>query len=112
MHFMSADLDLQYLVFGAPNGGVKRAVAVLFGRGNIVIRLVGDIAPKAVNNTQYRVTLAHARNQNAHGANIVYLGKWNAFALHFAPDTVDMFGAAIYRTLDARLFQLTAQQLQ
>ena len=47
------------------------------------------------------VAIAHFRNQHAHGANVVDLAEFQTFALHFAPDRIDVFGPAADVGLDA-----------
>ncbi len=91
---------------------MQRAVAVLFGRGDVVVKLVGNIAPQAMDYAQYGVTIAHRGHQNTHRANVIYLWKRDALALHFAPDAVNVFGPPAHRTFNTGFFQLTAQPLQ
>ena len=93
MHVESANLHLQYLALGPDDRGMQGAIAVLLGVGDVIVKLVGDVVPQTVHQAQGGIAVTDFRHQDAHGANIVDLGKTDALALHFSPDTVDMLGA-------------------
>ncbi len=51
------------------------------------------MVPARVDDTQYGVAVGDFRHQNTHGAHVVYLGKIDPLALHFAPNGVDMLSS-------------------
>ncbi|MNH00628.1 hypothetical protein D3C79_598270 [compost metagenome] len=100
VHAVGTDLHFQYLALGADHGGVKRAVAVLLGVGDVVVELFGDVPPEGVDDAQRGVAVAHFRDQHAHRAHVVDLAELQTLALHFAPDRIDVFGPAADVGLD------------
>ena len=96
MHREGANLDFEYLVFRPHYGGMQRLIAVLFRVGDIVVKLIRHVVPARVNNPQHGVAVRHFRHQNTHRTHVMNLRKIDPFALHFAPDRVDMLGTPIH----------------
>lgn len=109
MHAMGADLHLQHLALGADHCGVQRAVAVFLGVGDVVVELFGDVPPQRVHDTQRGVAVANFRHQHTHCTHVVDLAEFQAFALHLAPDRIDMLRPAADVGIDARGQQLVLQ---
>jgi hypothetical protein len=108
VHGVGADLHFQHLALRADHRRVQRAVAVLLGVGDVVVELLGDVPPQGVDDAQRGVAVAHFRDQHAHGAHVVDLAEFQALALHFAPDRIDVFGPAADVGVDGGL-QLVLQ---
>ncbi|RMQ54470.1 hypothetical protein ALQ01_05585 [Pseudomonas savastanoi pv. glycinea] len=94
MHGVGADLHFQHLAFRPDNGGVQRAIAVFLGVGDVIVELFGNMPPQGVHNAQRGIAIAHFRDQYTQRAHVIDLAECQAFALHFAPDGIDMFGSA------------------
>ncbi len=109
VHGVGADLHFQHLALGADHRGVQRAIAVFLGVGDVVVKLLGNMPPQGVDDTQRGVAVAHFRHQHAHGAHIVDLAERQALALHFAPDGIDVLGTAADVGFDTGGLQLGAQ---
>ena len=109
VHGVGADLHFQHLALGADHRSVQRAIAVFLGVGDVVVELLGDVPPQGVDDTERGVAVAHFRHQHAHGAHVVDLAEGQALALHFAPDRIDVLGAAADVGVDAGSLQLGAQ---
>src|SRR5690554_53091 len=106
MHAMSANLHLHDLAIRPDHGRMQRLVAILLGVGYVVIKLIRDVAPKRVHNSEGGITILHLRHENTHGPDIVYLGKIEALDAHLPPDAVDVFGTARKVGFDTGSFQL------
>ncbi len=109
VHAVGTDLHFQHLALGADHRGVQRAIAVLLGVGDVVVELLGDMPPQGVHDAQRGVAVADFRHQHAYRAHIVDLAEFQAFALHLAPDRIDMFRPAADVGLDASGQQLVLQ---
>lgn len=88
---------------------MQGAIAVFLGVGDVVVELLGNVPPQGVDDTQRGVAVAHFRHQHAHGAYVVDLAEGQALALHFAPDRIDVFGAAADVGVHAGGLQLGTQ---
>ena len=109
MHLVGADLHFHNLALRPDHRCVQGLVTVFLGVGYVIIEFVRNMAPQSVDNTQGGVTVAHFRNKNTHGANIVDLGEIDALAPHFPPDAVDVLGAAGQLSFNAIDFQFGLQ---
>jgi len=109
VHGVGADLHFQHLALGADHRGVQRAVAVFLGVGDVVVKLLGNVPPQGVDNTERGVAVAHFRYQHAHGPYVVDLAEGQALALHFAPDGIDVLGTTADVGIDAGGLQLGTQ---
>ena len=109
MHGLGTDLYFQHLALGADHRRMQRAIAVFLGVGNVVVELVGNVPPKAVNYPKSGVAITHLRHQNPHCAHVVYLTEIDALALHLPPDRVDMLGPTGNVGMNRRFFQCLAQ---
>ena len=109
VHGVGADLHFQHLAFRADYRRVQRAVAVFLGVGDIVVEFLGDVPPQRVDDTQRGVAVAHFRHQHAHRTHVVDLAEGQALALHFAPDGIDVLGAAADVGVHAGSLQLRTQ---
>ncbi len=109
VHLLRTDLDFENFAFGAEHGGVQRAVTVLLRARDIIVELIGDVAPQPVHQSQRRVTIADFGHQYPHRANIVYLREADTLVLHFAPDAVDVFCAALDFELQAGVVEHPTQ---
>ncbi|MNN37440.1 hypothetical protein D3C81_1513900 [compost metagenome] len=79
---------------------MQRAVAVFLGVGDVVVELFRDVSPQGVDDAERGVAVAHFRHQHTNGTHVVDLAELQAFALHFAPDRIDVFGPATDVCLD------------
>ena len=111
MHGVGSDLHFHDLALGPDHGGMQGLVTVFLRVGNVIVELIGDVAPQRVDNTQCGVTVANLRNQDTYGANIVNLGKVDALAAHLSPDAVDVLGTSGQLALNAIGFQFGLQGL-
>ena len=96
VHLMRADLHFHPLFFGAGDHGVNRAVAVVFGRGDVVIELALQSRPMRMHRRQRGIAIGDAAGQNAHCAQIMQLLEWHVLAPHFFPDAVKVLRAALH----------------
>src|SRR5690606_30753218 len=109
VHLEGADLDFDDAVARPDHRGVQRAIAVFLGGGDVVVELVGNVAPFAVDDAEQGVAISHGGHQYPHRADIVDLGETDVLALHLSPDAVDMLGAPRYVPDDANPIQLRLQ---
>ena len=64
-----------------------------------------------MHDTEHRITVAHGGDENAKGTNIIDLAEANILALHFSPDRIDVFGAALnLRLVNIGRFDLLGNQ--
>ena len=90
MHGLGTDLHLHHLAFRTDDSRVQGLIPVFLGVGDVIVEFVGNMAPECVHDTKRGVTVTDFRHQDADGPNIVHLGKIDALAPHFPPDTVDV----------------------
>ncbi len=109
VHLVSADLDFNDPTAGADHGRVQRPVAVFLGLGDVIVELVGYVAPQVVDDPQQGITIVDGGNQHPDGTDIVDLGKTDALAAHLLPDAVDVLGTPVNLSLDGFPLQLLAQ---
>ncbi|MNB92216.1 hypothetical protein D3C75_393160 [compost metagenome] len=109
MHRMGADLHFQHLALGPDHRRVQRAIAVFLGVGDVVVELFRDVPPQGVDDAERGVAVAHFRHQHTNGTHVVDLAELQAFALHFAPDRIDVFGPAADVGIDAGGLQFVFQ---
>ena len=105
VHGLGTDLHFKHLAIRADNRRVQRAIAILFGVGNVVVKLVRDMPPQAMDYSQCGITVTHLRHQNTNGAHVIDLTEVDAFTLHLPPDGVDMLGTAGNVAKNGRFFQ-------
>ena len=94
MHRKRTNLYFQSLSLGSNNRRVQRPIPVVFRVSNVIIEFVGNVSPKAMHQAQRSVAISYIWHQNSHCANIINLRKTTALALHFSPNTIDMFCAS------------------
>ena len=111
VHGMGTNLHFKHLAFRADHGGMQGAVTIFLGIGDVVVELVGNMAPERVHGSQRGVTIAQLGHQNADSTDVVYLGEIEVFATHFTPDAVDVFGSTIHITTNPITQQFFPQYL-
>ncbi len=109
VHGVGADLHFQHLAFGPDDGGMQRAIAVFLGVGDVVVELLGNMPPQGMHDAQRGVAIAHFRDQHAQRTHVVDLTERQTFALHFAPDGIDVFGSAADVSGDAGGLQFVVE---
>ena len=70
---------------------MQRPIPVRLRERDVVLEATRDGRPDRVDLTEHRVAIRDAVDQYAHRTHIKQLMKLEVFALHFAPDTDDMF---------------------
>jgi hypothetical protein len=94
VHVPGADLHLQGLVPGPHHRRVQGLVHVALGGGDVVVELLGDMPPEAMDQAQGGIAIRNAVDQDPHRAQIEDLLDVHALALHLAPDAMDMLGSS------------------
>ncbi len=108
---------------------MQRAIAVRFGRGDVVIEFMGNRLPQAMHGTEHlianrarqviflfavpgRISLnIRGVNDDPQRLHVVDLFNVHALAFHFAVDGIDMLGPAHNGCLDPKLLDIRLQQL-
>ena len=111
IHFMGPNLNFQHLAPRTNYGCVQGSIAIFLGEGNIIIELIGNIAPMSMHDTQYGVTVRYRGHQDSHCTNVINLRKANILALHLFPDAVYMFCTASDLCLYVCFFQLRMERI-
>ena len=65
--------------------------------------------PQTVHQAQGGVTILYLGHEDTHRPNIVHLGETDSLALHFAPDTVNVLGTALYLNFQPGVVQRQRQ---
>ncbi len=90
MHVPGADLHLQGLVIWPHHGRVQGLIHVALGGSNVVVELLGDVPPEAMDQPQGGIAIRYAIDQNPHRSQIEDLFYVHALALHLSPDAIDV----------------------
>src|SRR6056297_681609 len=105
VHLPGSNLHLHYLALRTDYRCMQRAITVLLRIGNIIIKLVGNIAPQTVDQPQRGVAVADLRNHDTQSTDIIDLGEADTLALHFPPYTVYMLRPSTDLEAYSRLVQ-------
>ena len=111
MHGLGADLHLDGPALRIAHHRVQRLVAIAFGAGDVVVKLLDQGGEMAVHPAQRGVAIGHAVDHHPHRADVKHLGKRQRFAAHFFDDAVDVFGPTVHLGLDVLGFQVGLQAL-
>ena len=101
MHGPGADLHLDGAPIGIAHHGVQRLVAVGFGLGDVVVKLLGNRHKVLVHPAEYLVAVGHGGHHHAQCPDVEHTLKGQGLAAHFAHDAVDVFGPPLDRGLNA-----------
>ena len=96
VHGLGAHLYFNRLTCGIPHHGVQRLVAIGFGPGDVVVKLVGHRIEMIMHPAQRGVAVWHGGHHDAQRPDVVHLVKPQRFAAHLFNDTVNVFGAALH----------------
>ena len=91
MHFLGTDLDLYRLSLRADYYRMNRLITIRFRRGNIVVKLFGNMLEVSMHGTQRRVAILQSLGNDPHRPDIKQLLEGQALFLHLFPDAVDVF---------------------
>ena len=111
MHGLGANLHLNGPPLGVAHHRVQRLVAVAFGPGDVIVKLLDQRGEAAVHPAQGGVAIGHAVHHHPHRADVKHLVKGQRFAAHFFDNAVDVFGPPVYLGGDVLAQQLALQAL-
>jgi len=109
VHSVSTDLHLKNFFIRTYHSRMQRLIVIVFRLSNIIIKFRMKGLPLIVNNSERHITFSHSINQYAHRTYIKNFIKINTFCLHFPPNTVNMFRAAINFRLNASIGKCVRQ---
>src|SRR5690242_11312953 len=112
VHLVRANLDFERLAFFEDHRRMQRLIEVILWCSDVIIELARDWTPCLMNYPQHLIAGVNIIDQNADGTNIVNLLERDAFALHLAPDAVDMLGTPADLRIDPMVRQKAAQLLK
>ena len=101
VHGLRADLNLNRQMAGISHHRVQRLVAVGFGFGDVVVKLLGQRGKRTVHPGQRRVTGGDIGHDHAQRANVVQLPKIERLAAHFFNNAVDVLGTPLHGGVNA-----------
>ena len=109
VHFMRSDLDLQRLAVITDDHSVNRLVEVGLGCCDIVVELLWQVVPEAVDNAERRITVGNRIDEDTQGTHIEDMREVLVLALHLLPDAEDMLRATADVCPDASPAELLLQ---
>ena len=109
VHGLGADLHLNRPARRVAHHGVQRLVAIGFGLGDVVVKLLGDRAEARVHPAQRRVAGRHIGNDDAQRADVIDPLKAQALAAHFFNNAVNVFRPPLHLRCNALPGQLGRQ---
>ncbi len=95
VHGFGFNLNFDDLPIWSGDGGVKTAIAVGFGTGDIVFDSAGERWPKGVDGAQSFVTVFGFFHDDAHGHKVVDFFYVHIMSQEFAIEAADPFGAEV-----------------
>ncbi len=95
VHVLGADLHFDALLLWADDGSMDGLVSVRFRRADIVLKMAGNRVVFLVDEAEHMVAIRHRRRDDAKADNVRQLLERDAFALHFFPDGIGLFLAAV-----------------
>ena len=110
MHFLGPDLDLYVSPLRPDHGRVYGAVAILLRQGDVIVELVRNMTPQAMDDPKGRIAVLQLINQHPHRVDIVDLIEPHALRAHLPPDTVDVLRPTGNLRTDARLIKIEGQR--
>ena len=109
VHGLGADLHFNRPARRVAHHGVQGLVAVGFGLGDVVVKLLGDRAEARVHPAQRGIAGRHVGDDDAQRADVIDPLKAQTLAAHFFDDAVDVFGPPLDLRPDALPGQLGCQ---
>jgi hypothetical protein len=109
MHIMRTNLNFQRLSGRASYSRVQRLVHIALRISDVVIELLGYVRPKCMHHAERRAAVRNRANENAHGPNIVKVGKLHICVAHFSPDAAEMLGSPANLPAQTRSAKFTHQ---
>ncbi len=101
VHGMGSKLDFNGPPSLVAHHRVQGLVAVGFGFGNVVVKLLGHRREVAVHPAQGSITVRHAGHDDAQRTDVVHLRKSQRLAAHFLDNAVNVFGPSLHGGNDA-----------
>ena len=108
VHLKGADLDLKGLAGTADECGVKGAVHICLGHGNVVLEPPGDGLIHLMDHPQGRIAVLHRLHDDTHCKQIVDLVQSLVLVLHLFIDAEKMLDPAVHLSADTGIFNVVA----
>src|SRR5690606_1978533 len=112
VHLGGSDLDLERLAVVGDDHGMQGPIAVRLRPRNIVVVLLRDCLPDAVDGAERRVAVIDGRDDDAQSAQVLDLGQAQALAPHLAANAEQVLRPAAEFRPDPGALKLRAQALE